>query len=90
MMSDAVKIALIAAGAPTIIGILSLFHLRKIHLIINSRMDALLEQGRKQSFRDGEDAANHERDISDEHKRVAELGANSSVPGPDARGHSSP
>ena len=63
-MSDAVLVALIAAAPPTILGIISLFKVEKIHKATNSMKDALIKSTGESSFAAGREAGRDESKVS--------------------------
>jgi len=52
-MSDAVLVALIAATPPTILAIISLFKIEKVHKATNSMKDALIVSTEKEALARG-------------------------------------
>jgi hypothetical protein len=62
-MSDAVLVALIAAGPPTVIALISLLKIEKVHKATNSMHDALIKSTGESSFAAGREAGRDESKV---------------------------
>jgi hypothetical protein len=62
-MSDAVLVALIAASPPTLLAVISLFKIEKVHKATNSMKDALVKSTGESSFAAGREAGRDESKI---------------------------
>jgi hypothetical protein len=62
-MSEAVLVAIIAATPPTILAIISLFKIEKVHKATNSMHDALIKSTGESSFAAGREAGRGESSV---------------------------